>query len=199
MTKDRTLLVTFRAGSQRDSLDGHILLYASTDMGETWELRYDGHGKGNWEDGTPGEMKALSIIELEPAVLTATGLWVDRSDPTLPFVNTENQGILPMRIFHTTSIDGGCTWSPRRWMDVGPHRGTSPVKEAVIAMPNGVLAQPYETWKAFDDDGPPDQAAYMRLSHDGVETWPEFSTIAKHPEGEKYYWDVRIGRHPETG
>lgn len=199
ITGDGTLLVTFRAGSERDSLDGHILLYASSDMGETWELRYDGHGKGDWDDGTLGEVKALSIIELEPGVLTGTGLWVDRSDPTLPFVNTENQGILPMRIFHTTSTDGGHTWSQRRWMNVTPHRGASPVTEAVIPMPNGVLAQPYETWKDFCIDGPPDQGAYLRFSHDGGETWPQFSTIARHLLRNKYYWDVRIGRHPETG
>ena len=134
-----------------------------------------------------------------PGVLTATGLWVDRSDPALSFVNPRNQGILPMRIFHTTSTDGGRTWSPRRRMDVRPHRGASPATEAVITLPNGVLAQPYETWKDYHDDGLPDQGAYLRLSHDGAKTWPRFATMARHPSGGKYYWDVRIARHPETG
>ena len=199
LTSDGTVLVTFRAGSEHDSLDGHILLYEGNGLDGAWNLAYDGYGKGAWEDGTPGEIKTLSIIETGPGVLTATGLWVDRSDPTLPFVNQRNQGILPMRIFHTTSIDGGRTWSPRRRMDVHPHLGASPVTEAIIPLPNGVLAQPYETWKNFNDDGPPDQGAYLRLSHDGGRTWPEFATMAKHPAGKRYYWDVRLAKHPDTG
>ena len=132
ITGDGTVLVTFRAGSERDSLDGHILLYAGNGLDGKWNLLYDGYGKCTWEDGTPGEVKTLSLVETRPGVLTATGLWVDRSDPALPFVNPRNQGILPMRIFHTTSTDGGRTWSPRRRMDVRPHRGASPVTEAVI-------------------------------------------------------------------
>jgi len=187
MTGNGTLLVTFRAGSERDSHDGHILLYASTDMGETWELRYDGYGKGAWEDGTLGEVKTFSIVELEPEVLTVTGLWLDRSDSTLSFVNTYNQGLLPMRIFHRTSVDGGRTWSTRRWMEVTPHRGASPVTEAIIPLPSGIMVQPYETWKDFYDDGLPDQGAYLRLSRDGGETWPEFAKMAKHPLRERYY------------
>ena len=198
LTADGTVLVTFRAGSEHDSLDGHILLYAGNGLDGAWNLIYDGYGKGAWEDGTPGELKTLSIIETGPGVLTATGLWVDRSDPALPFVNPRNQGILPMRIFHTTSTDGGRAWSRRRWMDVHPHRGASPVTEAIIDLPNGVLAQPYETWKEFNDDSPPDQGAYLRLSHDGGLTWPNFATMAKHPTGKKYFWDVRVAKHPET-
>ena len=199
LTRDGTVLVTFRAGSERDSLDGHILLYAGNGLDGKWNLLYDGYGKCTWEDSTPGEVKTLSLVETGPGVLTATGLWVDRSDSSLPFVNPRNQGILPMRIFHSTSTDGGRTWSPRRRMDVRPHRGASPVTEAAMTLPNGVLAQPYETWKDYHDDGPPDQGAYLRLSHDGAKTWPRFATMAKHPTRGKYFWDVRIARHPESG
>ena len=199
LTSDGTVLVTFRAGSEHDSLDGHILLYEGNGLDGTWSLAYDGYDKGDWEDGTPGEVKTFSIVENRPGVLTATGLWVDRSDPTLPFVNRRNQGILPMRIFHTTSPDGGRTWSPRCWMDVQPHKGASPVTEAMISLPNGVLAQPYETWKEFHDDAPPDQGAYLRLSHDGGKTWPEFAIMANHPAAKKYYWDVRLAKHPDSG
>ena len=77
---DDTVLVAFRRGSARDSLDGHVCVYASTDQGETWEQRHDGFGLGAW-DGTPGEVKCLAIAELTPGVLTGTSLWVDRSRP----------------------------------------------------------------------------------------------------------------------
>src|SRR5690349_10919605 len=40
--KDGTLLVTCRRGSARESIDGHVCVFASTDEGATWEERYDG-------------------------------------------------------------------------------------------------------------------------------------------------------------
>ena len=126
ITGEGAVLVSFRAGSGHDSLDGHILLYEGSGLDGEWNLVYDEAGRGAWEDGLPGEVKTFSIVETRPGLLTATGLWVDRSDPSLPFVNPRNQGILPMRIFHTASTDGGRTWSARRLMDVRPHRGASP-------------------------------------------------------------------------
>jgi hypothetical protein len=80
---DGILLSTFRRGSQRDSPDGHVCVSASTDLGETGEERYDGHGKTDWE-GVPGEDKALLFAEVEPGRLVASGLWVDRSQPNRP-------------------------------------------------------------------------------------------------------------------
>ena len=165
-----------------------------------WNLVYDGYGKGAWQDGASGRSQDLlnsrdrfGNCSRPPACGSTAPIRRSRSSIR------RNQGILPMRIFHTTSTDGGRTWSPRRRMDVRPHLGASPVTEAIISLPNGVLAQPYETWKEFHDDGPPDQGAYFRLSGDGGRTWPDFATMAKHPSGEKYYWDVRLARHPENG
>ena len=73
ITGDGTVLVTFRAGSERDSPDGHILLYAGNGLDGAWNLLYDGYEKGAWEDGTLGEVKTFSIVETRPGVLTATG------------------------------------------------------------------------------------------------------------------------------
>ena len=195
---DGTVLVAFRRGSTRDSLDGHVCVYASTDQGETWEQRHDGVGLGAW-DGTPGEVKCLAIAELTPGVLTGTSLWVDRSCPELPWISPQTQGLLPMRVFHTTSTDGGCTWGHRRAVPTAPHAAASPCSSSVLALPDGVLAQPYEHWKAYDDRTTPRPGARLRLSSDEGATWPEYVTVAVHPDAALYYWDQRLGRHPDTG
>lgn len=195
---DGTLLATCRLGSDRESLDGHEAVFASADSGATWTMRYHGYNRGAWGD-TPGEVKAFTIAELEPGVLTATGLWTDRSRPDCPFIHPETQGLLPMRVFHTTSTDGGYTWGPRQWMDTSPHPGASCTTQALYQLPEGTLAQPYEHWKEYDDPAPAHPGAWFRLSHDGGQTWPEYLPVATHPGNTLYYWDQRLARHPETG
>ena len=195
---DGTIIVSGRWGSARDSLDGHACIFASADDGTTWEMRYDGYGRGNWE-GTPGEIKGLTSIELAPGELTATALWVDRSNPALPFINPETQGLLPMRILHSTSTDGGRNWGAPRQMDTTPHTATSPCSSAVIPLPGKVLAQPYEQWKAYNDSTPGRPVARLRLSYDNSATWPQHVTVAQHPDNRLAHWDQRLAIHPATG
>ena len=194
---DGTVLVAFRRGTARDSLDGHVCVFASTDQGETWELRHDGFGLGAWDD-TPGEVKCLAIAELTPGKLIGTSLWVDRSRPELPWIHPQTQGLLPMRVFHTTSTDGGRTWGHRRALPTAPHVAASPCSSSVLALPGGVLAQPYEHWKAYADRTTPRPGARLRLSSDAGATWPEYVTVAAPPDAALYYWDQRLGCHPET-
>lgn len=197
-THDGTLFAAFRLGSERESLDGREAVFASVDGGETWELRFDGRGRGSW-GGVPGEVKTLVLTELTPGTLTATGLWIDRSYPDLPWINPHTAGLLPMRIFHTTSTDGGYTWGPRREMETRPHVAASPSSCAVFPLASGVLTQVYETWKAYSDHAPPAPGVYLRCSYDDGNTWPEYVTIAKHPENALFYWDMRFANHPTTG
>ena len=140
--QEGTLLVSGRWGSARDSVDGHACIWATPDNGRTWDLRYDGYGKGSW-DGTPGELKGLTSTELMPGRLTATALWVDRSDPDLPFIHPDTQGLLPMRIMHVESADGGYTWGPPRRMNTSPHLAASPCSHAIIRLPGvGLVPSP---------------------------------------------------------
>jgi hypothetical protein len=193
---DGTLLVTFRRGSARESPDGHVCVFASSDEGASWEERYDGEGQATW-DGCPGEEKTLLIAETAPGQLTGASLWVDRSGPPRPFVNPVTQGLLPMRVCHTTSRDSGRTWTARRQVDTSPHPGASPTGP-LLRLP-GALAQPYEQWKEFDDPAPGRPAALLRLSHDDGRTWPGFVTVAADPDNARFYWDQRLAVEPETG
>ncbi len=197
LAQDHTLYVSGRWGSERDSVDGHPCVFASTDWGDTWEKRYEGHGLWDW-DGRPGENKGLICTELTPGELTATSLLVDRSQPELPFINPQTQGLLPMRIVHSTSTDGGRTWRGNRAMDASPHLGASPCTQAIMRLHDGTLVQPYEHWKEYDDPCPGAPAARLRYSRDGGQTWPEFSTVAQHPDNRLAYWDQRLAVHPNT-
>jgi sialidase-1 len=198
LMRDGTILVSGRWGSARDSLDGHACIFASTDFGATWEKRYDGYRGGDW-DGTPGEIKGLTSAELAPGQLTATTLWVDRSNPSLPFINPETQGLLPMWILHSTSTDGGRNWSEFRQMDTTPHVAASPCSSPIIRLQGGVLAQPYERWKTYNDPTPGHPAAHLRFSYDGGDSWPDAVTVAQHPDNRLAYWDQRLAVHPTTG
>ncbi|MBK36810.1 MAG: hypothetical protein CME26_14945 [Gemmatimonadetes bacterium] len=198
LLEDGTILVSGRWGSARDSADGHACVFATPDRGEMWEKRYDSHGLNDW-NGTTGEDKGLTGVELEPGHLHATSLWVDRSDPSLPFINPDTQGLLPMRIMHRSSTDGGRSWGPPRRMDTTPHLAASPCSSALLQLPDDVLAQPYEQWKEYDDASPGRPAARLRFSIDGGKSWPEFATVAQHPDNILAYWDQRLAIHPNSG
>lgn len=193
---DGALLVTFRRGSARESPDGHVCVFASNNEGESWEERYDGFAQATW-DGVPGEEKTLLIAELVPGELTGASLWVDRAGPYRPFVHPRTQGLLPMRICHTTSRDGGRTWTQRRAIDARPHPGASPTGP-MLRLRNA-LAQPYEHWKEYDDPTPARPAALLRLSADDGVSWPAFVTVAADPANRRYYWDQRLAVASETG
>lgn len=196
--RDGTILVSGRWGSARDSVDGHAFIYATSDTGLTWCLRYDGFGKGNW-DGRLGEFRGLVSTEIAPGQLTATALWVDRSNLELPFINPKTQGLLPMRIMHLESEDAGYSWSSPRPMETTPHSATSPCSFNIIKLRNGVLGQPYEQWKEYTDPAPGKPVARLRFSKDAGRTWPDFVNVAKHPDNTYAYWDQRLAVHPNDG
>jgi hypothetical protein len=69
----------------------------------------------------------------------------------------------------------------------------------VLRLADGMWAQPYEHWKAYDDPAPARPAALLRLSSDGGRTWPAFAVVAADPAGARYYWDQRLAVHRERG
>ncbi len=191
-------MVSGRWGSSRDSANGHPCIFATSDNGLTWHLRYDGYQNCTW-GGLSGEIKGLTSTEVEPGKIIATALWVDRSDPDLPFINPRTQGLLPMRIMHVTSADFGFSWESPVPMDTTPHLAASPCSSHILRLPSGILAQPYEQWKEYNDDRPGKPGARLRFSEDGGQTWPKYVTVAQHPKNQIAYWDQRLSIDPNTG
>lgn len=195
---DNTLYVSFRRGTDHESIDGHPVVMASTDEGVTWELRYNGYGHGELE-GIPGQVMSLSIHEIKPGILMGTSLWIDHSDPSLPFMNPSTSGLLPEKIFHVLSTDGARNWSKQKIMTSYPHVATSPCANPVLRLSNGKLAQPYETHKEWQDSTPLKPMAFLRLSTDNGQTWPDWIQVAADPKNIRYYWDQRIAVDIKTG
>ncbi len=194
---DGAVLVTCRLGSDREGADGHSAIFATQDGGDTWDVRWLGLAERIWDDQV-GETRGWYLAELAPGELLASVLWTDRSDPSLPWVHPETQGVLGMRTYQLSSDDGGRSWHDRRRIDLGDHPGAS-CTGAVLSLAGGLLAQPFETWKTYDDPGPAVPGAWLRLSHDDGATWSEDVLVARHPDNAVYYWDQRFERHPDDG
>lgn len=149
-------------------------------------------------DGIEGDMYAGYFAELEPGIVTGSFVWVDRSNPECSFVNPTTAGVLPMRNLLATSVDGGASWGDWRELDLGPEDGCS-CTGPVFSPEPGVLAFPYETWKSYDDPGPGNHTASLRISRDLGRTWDERRIVAADPGGRMFFWDQRIAVHPESG
>jgi hypothetical protein len=197
LVSDGTLLVTMRLGTDREGPDGHTAILASDDLGDTWRIRYLGLTDRDW-DGVRGETRGWMLAELEPGVLTASVLYIDRSDPERPWVNQQTQGLLPMRVYQLTSRDGGWTWQDRHRIDLAPHPGAS-ATGPVMRLADGALAQPFEHWKEYDEERPGRPGALLRLSRDGGRTWPDDILVARDPDNAIFYWDQRLASHPTSG
>jgi hypothetical protein len=193
--RDGSYRCSFRAAPGRDIPGGRLRIMGSAD-GRAWEVVHPGVTLAL--DGIEGDMYAGYLAELTPGVLTGSFVWVDRSNPALSFVHPETTGVLEMRNLLATSTDGGAHWTDWRRLNLGPEEGcscTGPVFEPEL----GVLAFPYETWKSYEDPGPGNHTASLRLSRDEGATWEERRIVAADPSGKIFFWDQRIAVHPETG
>ena len=195
---DGTVLATCRLGTDREGPDGHTGVFASTDRGETWELRYLSLSEREW-DGWPGETRGWYIAELTPGVLTASVLWTDRTDPADPWVHPVTQGLLGMRVYQLISTDGG------RIVARTP-------ADRPVAAPGSVVDRPGH--RARGRRPGPALRALEGAARSGSRvgrrrgsacratagaTWPTDVLVAHHPDDAIYYWDQRLERHPDDG
>ena len=194
---DGTLLATCRLGTDREGADGVTGVFASRDLGDSWELRFLSLGEREW-DGWRGETRGWYLAELVPGELIASVLWTDRSNPAQPWVDPVTQGLLGMRAYHVISRDGGWTWPERRRIDLGAHDGAS-TTGPVLRLAGDTIGQPFETWKSYFDPNPGRPAAYLRLSADAGRTWSDEVLVAQDPGNRIFYWDQRLETHPADG
>jgi sialidase-1 len=185
---DGTLVVSWRVGSQKDSADGQILLLRSTDEGNSWSAP-EPLPAGPWTD-TPGEVHYAPLTVLGQNHLLAALMWVDRSDPTLPFFNPTTEGILPIRTWFCESRDGGRSWGDYRVMNEEPDAPPT-LTGPVLALDRDRLVCQMEVNKSYEDAGPWRQRAIWKMSQDGGYSWPDCVEVAHDPAGRVFYWDAR--------
>jgi hypothetical protein len=191
---DGRLIAAARVGSGKHSPDGDLLFFESADEGRTWtpmDVRFD------WvRNGVPGAPQSVYLSAVAPHRLLMTTLWVDFTDPSLPFFHPETEGLLPVTILIAESDDGGRSWSPFRVVDTSPMiQGacTGPI----MALPDGTLLQPFEVHKKYLDRRPMMQKAGVIFSYDGGFTWQDPTVVAHDPTRELFYWDQRHALLPD--
>ena len=185
---DGTVLATFSVASRKNAADTRVFMSRSEDGGRTWS---------NPEEPFPGPYKGIAeaahvahITEVGSGRLLAAVLWVDHSDPSLPFFNPETEGLLPVINLLAESRDGARTWSSV-WeapqVFDGPATPTGPIHK----LRDGTLVLPLEVNKPYDDPSPWHQRSACQYSTDGGRTWPDYAIVASDPARRMYYWDRR--------
>lgn len=191
-----TLLLTCRVGSTKDSDDGTILAYRSSDNGRTWGAPAVLFAPIKVE-GIFGSFHLCYVTELEPGHLLAACLWVDRETyPGQPLFNA-NSGCLPMAILLSDSFDGGATWSPLRGVPLPAELGPPSLTSPVLKLHGGVLALSVETNKTYLDTGKWRQKVVLCHSTDGGKTWGLPVTAGCDPAGRIFNWDQRAAVAPD--
>ena len=168
----------------------HALLTWSDDEGRTWS-----EPRAPFTppllDGRPGLFRGCRTTALGGPEVLAAVLWVDHSDPALPFFNEETEGLLDCRILLARSADNGETWSEPCLMDTAPYDVPVPLTGPVLILPNGEWACQFELNKHYNDTATWRHASVLMFSRDQGATWPEHVRVSDDPEARIFYWDQR--------
>ena len=186
-------LCSFRAAPAKARMAGqHVRLTWSDDEGRSWTDAAQPFAPEP-VDGRPGLFRGIYMTSLGGARVLAVLMWVDHSDPDLPFFNEETEGLLDTKIFLTESEDAGETWPAPRLMDTSPFDCPTPLTGPILRMPNGELVCQFELNKHYYETASWRHSSVVMISTDGGRTWPEHAIAANDPANRVFYWDQRPG------
>lgn len=183
---DGTLLVTWRVGSSKTSLDGQTLIAESRDDGKTWSAPRPLLTPPVL-DGKPGEIKYTPLTVLGPDHLLLNSTWLDASDPKRPFVDPVTQHHVPTRVFLAESRDRGRTWGDWREFEPSPYDKLPLVCGPMKVMHDGRWSCWFEV-----DHGEEWHHAVVKFSKDRGKTWGPAIDVAHDPANRYLHWDQRI-------
>ena len=187
----------FRAAPTKPATTGqHALITWSDDEGRPWAEPIQPFVPP-FVEGRPGLFRGVALTSLGGREVLACVLWVDHSNPSLPFFNEETEGLLDCRIFFARSEDGGETWSEPELMDTSPFRCPTPTTGPVLGLANGGLACQFELNKHYYEPAEWRHSSVLMFSRDGGKTWPEHSVVSSDPENRIFYWDQRPAVLPD--
>jgi hypothetical protein len=187
-----TVLLAYRAGSARLSVDGRVALLRSADGGMSWE--WLGTPFPSEWDGRRGDQLLAVLAPTGGDGVVAWLGWMDRSDDR-PWRNRETEGRLPLRILQAESADAGRTWGPVR--EIGLDAVEQAVPQYLLALQDGSLLAGFETFKHYDDPAPWRYQAGVTRSVDGGATWSSPRTAAEVDARGRMWWDPRAAQLPD--
>jgi hypothetical protein len=142
-------------------------------------------------EGKAGGFRSAHLTALGGRRVLASLIWVDQSDPNLPFFNETTEGLLDTRIFFALSEDEGVTWSKPTLMDTTPFNIPTPLTGPTLLLPSGEWVCQFELNKPYYDPAPWRHCSVLMFSKDEGRSWPEHVLVTDDPELRTFYWDQR--------
>ena len=183
-------LCSFAAAPVKSQTVREALLSSSSDEGKSWSEPIAPF-RPCPADGKPGAFRNIYLTLLGAKQVLASLLWVDQSDPGLPFFNETTEGLLDTRVFFSTSDDEGATWSQPRSMNTAPFHVPTPLTGPTLVLPSGEWVCQLELNKPYFDPAPWRHSSVLMFSKDEGRSWPEHALVTDDPELRIFYWDQR--------
>jgi hypothetical protein len=128
----------------------------------------------------------------------ATLCWEDHTDPLIPMFNERTEGLVDMKLFVTTSNDGGETFSNPRPVDAGRYRDVpTPITGPPLVLPGGEWAAAFEVNKHYDDVRPWQHVSALALTRDEGASWCGTVDVHTDPARRFFCWDQRLTVRPD--
>ncbi len=187
------ILCSYRAGKEKHSRDGILLVSRSTDGGQSWlppVVIYDGM-KREAPDGGPESVHAGVVFELEPGRALALFKTVETSD-TESFIFSEQGRQLRQQFYVASSSDGGRSWAPPNPRELPASPRDHYVGTLPAVLPGGAFFLPVEATGDAKEE-----LVLGTISRDGGESFAPLYSCAHDRSGFVSYGDPRLTMLPD--
>ena len=187
--RDGALLVSCRRGTAKDSADGNVAIFKSTDQGASWSEISSGFVT-QFED-LPGEVRSAELAELDDGRLLAVLGWIDRSAGDGVLRDSESDMLPAMHLLQEYSSDGGKSWVGRQVLQ----------RQSVLSGPIVRLGErgwlvTSEYSQGANETTPRNHAAYAHFSRDGEDFEPAVDVVPG--DSQVFYYDQRQRYCPQS-
>ena len=166
-------VASFDLAEAGESHDYRTYTARSTDMGKTWSEP----ARIFHEELDRPTVHTIRTSLMPDGTLVGFGSRIYRDDPNEGFVNRDNLGYAPMDLIMLRSKDHGHTWEGPQTIEpplVGP---AFEICHSIRELADGRWIAPVSTWKGWNGDAPNGMNAYILVSHDKGETWPDYVPV----------------------
>ncbi|MEE3369373.1 MAG: sialidase family protein [Planctomycetota bacterium] len=188
--RDGALLVSCRRGTAKDSADGNVAIFKSTDQGASWSEISSGFV--TQFEGLPGEVRSAELAELDDGRLLAVLGWIDRSAGDGVLRDSESDTMPAMHLLQEYSSDGGKSWAGRRVL-----QRQSVLSGPIVRIGDRGWLVTSEYSQGANETTPRHHAAYAHFSRDGEYFEPAVDVVPG--DSQVFYYDQRQRCCPQSG